>query len=152
MFTQENTIFLDQMLGFLFPIIKYIRNTDHILRALFTTPEIRCCRLMWQIKMFHYFDGPTPIFNSRLPGIYLVIWFARQSQYYILCIPEKKKKSYGIFPFITFFGNFGDSPQRFFSIIKICWYPETFNDFFVVNNNIQSYIKVQLQKYTLIWN
>lgn len=71
-------------------LLKCIRNTDHIFRALFTTPEIRCCRLMWQIKMFHYFDGHTPIFNSRLSGIYLVIWFARHSQYYILCIPEKK--------------------------------------------------------------
>lgn len=34
-------------------------------------------------------------------------WFAQQSQYYVM---YSGKKNYGIFPFITSFGNFGDSP------------------------------------------
>ena len=36
---------------------------------------------------------------------YLVIWFARQSQYYILCIPEEKKKLWN-FSFYNVFRQF----------------------------------------------
>ena len=59
--------------------------------------------------MFHYFDGHTPIFNSRLPGIYILSFGlpgTANTIYYVF----RKKKFFGIFPFITFCGNFGDSP------------------------------------------